>query len=112
MVALGYSNGANIAAALLFVRPELLNRAILLRPMLPLPGRQLKHLEGKEILVLRGTQDRVIPGASTDQLIEVLKGAGAEVTAVAIDAGHELTESDVQTAGRWLAEATKSAVTL
>ena len=112
MVALGYSNGANIAAALLFVRPELLNRAILLRPMLPLPGHQLKRLEGKEILVLRGTQDRVIPTASTDQLIEGLKGAGAEVTAVAIDAGHELTESDVQTAGRWLAEATKSAVTL
>ena len=112
MVALGYSNGANIAAALFFVRPELLSRAILLRPMLPLSGHELEHLGGKEILILRGLQDHVIPAASTTQLIEALRGAGAEVTAVDIDAGHELTESDVQAAGRWLAEATKSAVTL
>ena len=109
MVPLGYSNGANIAAALLFVRPEILNRAILLRPMLPLSTHRLEHLEGTEILVLKGTEDRVIPAESTEQLIDLLRRAGAEVTVVEVDAGHELTETDVVVAARWLEEATKSA---
>jgi predicted esterase/catechol 2,3-dioxygenase-like lactoylglutathione lyase family enzyme len=111
MVPLGYSNGANIAAALLFVRPQLCNRAILLRPMLPLNRIKIGNIEGKEILILRGTRDRVIPPESTDQLIDVLRGAGAGVTVVEVEAGHELTETDVVEANRWLAEATKSAVT-
>lgn len=111
MVPLGYSNGANIAAALLFVRPELGSRAILLRPMLPLKRIKIEHLEGKEILILRGKRDRVIPPESTDQLVDALRGAGAEVEVVEVEAGHELTETDVAEASRWLAEATKSAVT-
>ncbi|NNK58877.1 MAG: glyoxalase [Desulfofustis sp.] len=110
LVPLGYSNGANIAAALLFVRPELLNRAILLRPMLPLNRVEPENLEGKEILVLRGTRDRVIPPESSDQLIDTLRSAGAEVTVIEVEAGHELTETDVVEASRWLTEATKSAV--
>jgi predicted esterase/catechol 2,3-dioxygenase-like lactoylglutathione lyase family enzyme len=110
MVPIGYSNGANIAAAIFFVRPELLKRAILLRPMLPLSGSRPDQLNGKEILILRGTRDRVIPAKSTDRLIHVLREAGAEVTVVDIEAGHELTEDDVAAAGRWLAETTNSAV--
>ncbi len=110
IVPLGYSNGANIAAALLLIRPELLNRAILLRPMLPLKSLKPGNLGGKEILILRGTRDRVIPADSTNQLIDVLIDTGAEVTVIDVEAGHELTETDVVEASRWLAEATKSAV--
>jgi predicted esterase len=109
IVPLGYSNGANIAAALLFVRPGLINRAILLRPMLPLKRIKPEDLEGKEILILRGTRDRVIPADTTNQLIDVLKGAGAEVTVIDVEAGHELIETDVVEASRWLAGATKAA---
>ena len=111
IVPLGYSNGANIAAALLFVRPELFNRAILLRPMLPLNKFRIGDLEGKEILIMRGTRDQVIPPESTDQLIDVLRGAGAEVKVVEVEAGHELTETDVVEANRWLSETTRSAIT-
>lgn len=110
LVPLGYSNGANIAAALLFVRPELVNRAILLRPMLPLAELRPERLDGKEVLILRGIRDRVIPPQSTDELIDRLRRAGAEVKVVEVDAGHELTETDVVEASRWLAEATRSAV--
>jgi phospholipase/carboxylesterase len=97
-----------MAAALLFIRPELFSRAILLRPMLPLSKQKLNHLEGKEILILRGTKDRVIPAESTNLLIEALNQAGAEVTVFDIDAGHALTETDVELASRWLADRRKS----
>ncbi len=110
LVALGYSNGANMAAALLFIRPELFSRAILLRPMLPLSKQKLNHLEGKEILILRGTKDQVIPAESTNLLIEALNQAGAEVTVFDIDAGHALTETDVELASRWLADRRKSMI--
>lgn len=111
LVALGYSNGANIAAALLFTRPELFSRAILLRPMLPLSQRKPAKMEGKHILILRGTKDRVIPAESTDRLIDLLNEAGAQVTVVDIEAGHELTEIDVESSRRWLAETSPLAVT-
>ncbi len=110
LVALGYSNGANMAAAVLFTQPDVFNRAILLRPMLPLTKQKNEHLEGKEILILRGTKDRVIPAESTDLLIEALTDAGAHVTVFDIDAGHELTEKDVALANRWLNETNKSTV--
>lgn len=109
-VAVGYSNGANMAAALLFTQPKLFTRAILLRPMMPLTRLKHEHREGREILILRGTKDRVIPRESTDRLIEALKKAGAEVTVFDIDAGHELTKTDVAFAGHWLAETTASAI--
>ena len=111
LVALGYSNGANMAAALLFIRPELFSRAILLRPMLPLSKQKLEHfLECKEILILRGTKDQVIPAESTRLLIDALDQAGAKVTVFDIDAGHALTETDVELARRWLADRRKSAI--
>ena len=103
VVGLGYSNGANIAAALLFLRPEAFSRAILYRPMMPLEELPPVDLKGKEILVLRGRHDRVIPSASTDRLIEALTAAGAAVDVRDMEAGHELTRKDVEAAHLWLA---------
>lgn len=110
LVALGYSNGANIAAALLFTRPELFSRAILLRPMLPFGQLKPQWQHGKPVLILRATNDRVIPADSTERLISLLREAGAEVTVVDIEAGHELTEVDVESSRRWLAETSSSVV--
>ena len=73
-----------------------------------LTKQNLEHLEGKEILILRGSKDRVIPAESTDLLIDTLKGAGAEVTVFEIDAGHELTETDVERASHWLGDTSRS----
>ena len=102
LVACGYSNGANIAAAVLQVRPEIFASAVLLRPMLPLPKLDLPDLRGKTILILRGRHDTVIPGRSTDQLIRKLEQAGAEVYTHTLDTGHRLTKEDIAIASRWL----------
>jgi len=104
LTALGYSNGANIAAAVLFLRPELFSRAVLLRPMMPLKSPELPDLHGKEILILRGAYDRVIPAQSTDLLEEMLTEAGADVTVRTIQAGHEITSRDIASISKWLAE--------
>jgi predicted esterase len=104
MTALGYSNGANIAAAVLFLRPEVFFRAVLLRPMMPLKSPDLPDLHGKETLLLRGAYDRVIPPRSTDLLEEMLTEAGAGVDVRTIDAGHEMTSRDIASISKWLAE--------
>jgi len=102
LVALGYSNGANIAAAVLLLRPEIFSRAVLLRPMMPLQNVDHPALEGKQILVLRGMHDRVIPAKETDRLIDALRDAGADVKVEEIDAGHELTREDIRIASSWM----------
>ena len=102
LTALGYSNGANIAAAILLLRPEVLSRAVLLRPMLPLMPKVLPNLKGVPVLIARGSSDPVIPAEGTDRLIQVLEQAGAEVTVKTIAAGHQITGEDIQAARRWL----------
>jgi predicted esterase/catechol 2,3-dioxygenase-like lactoylglutathione lyase family enzyme len=106
IIALGYSNGANIAAAILLLRPEVISGAILLRPMLPLQNPELPDLHGKNILILKGKHDTIIPSESTDRLIEFLLKAGADVTIIEINAGHEITARDVEAISRWLAKPT------
>jgi len=104
LVALGYSNGANIAAAVMFLRPEVFSEAILLRPMLPLSQPPAVDLSGKKVLILRGRMDKMIPAYSTDQLIKVLTDAGAQVEVRTIAAGHGPTSSDSEVASQWLAD--------
>ncbi len=104
LVALGYSNGANIAAAVMMLRPEVFGRAILLRPMLPLQIPPPANLVGKKILILQGRHDRVIPAESTRQLLHWLQEAGATVTGITVEAGHELTARDLEAASRWLSD--------
>lgn len=104
LVALGYSNGANIAAAVMFLRPEVFSGAILLRPMLPLSQPPAADLGGKKILILRGAADKMIPAYSTDQLIEAMTDAGAQVEVREIAAGHGLSSQDREVASQWLAD--------
>ncbi len=103
LTALGYSNGANMAAAILFRHPETFAAAILLRPMLPLEDPPLPDLGAKPVLILSGRFDELIPAESTRRLVEVLRTAGARVTLSAMDAGHEITGDDIETAREWLA---------
>ncbi len=107
LTAMGYSNGANIAAAMLLLHPAVFSKAILLRPMLPLLPQIQESLVNKEILILRGKRDTVIPQESTDQLIRVLTDLGAEVDVVEIEGGHQLTEQDIQIMSRWLSDIAK-----
>lgn len=104
VVALGYSNGANIAAGLLLLRPQVLAGAALLRPMLPLDPPPVPDLRGKFVLIVAGRRDPLIPAASTERLAGALQEAGAEVTVEWHPGGHGLIRGDVETVARWFAE--------
>ncbi|MCB2148720.1 MAG: VOC family protein [Deltaproteobacteria bacterium] len=101
-IALGYSNGANMAAAIMLLRPDVFSRAILFRPMMPLKMTPGPDLACKSILITTGRFDRVIPSAETQRLVHTLKKAGASVEVVDMDAGHELTAGDIEAARSWL----------
>jgi len=101
-VAVGFSNGANIAAALLLLRPETLAGAILFRAMVPLDPPSLPDLGGKRVLMAEGRMDPLIPAENAARLAEMLSAAGAEVTLRWRNAGHGLTGDDVEDAKQWI----------
>ncbi|HEU4380181.1 MAG TPA: alpha/beta hydrolase [Hyphomicrobiaceae bacterium] len=105
-IAVGYSNGANVAAAVLLLRPEAMAGAILLRPMMPLRAAPAASLQGKPVLLLSGVMDPIATIASTAGLAAALDGAGASVQHRELPAGHELSQADIAAARRWLASAT------
>lgn len=102
LVAVGYSNGANIAASVLLRRPEVLRAAILLRAMVPFMPEELPDLRGVRVWIGGGKQDTIIPRANTERLAEMLGRAGAEVTTRFFDADHGLTNTELVLAKRWL----------
>jgi phospholipase/carboxylesterase len=101
-VAVGYSNGANIAASMLLLRPEILRGAILFRAMVPLVPENLPDLSSVRVWIGAGDQDPIIPTSETQRLAELLRSAGADVTLRFFNAGHGLTSSELETAGQWL----------
>ena len=102
VVAVGYSNGANIAASLLLLRPEILRAAILFRAMVPLVPDKLAELSSVHVWIGAGNQDPIIPPSEVQRLVELLRHAGADVTIHFFNAGHGLTNDDVVTARDWL----------
>ena len=102
VVAVGYSNGANIAASMLLLRPEILHAAILFRAMVPLVPENLPNLRSVRIWISAGDQDPIIPVSETQRLVELLRRAGADVTIRFANATHALTDADVKTARHWL----------
>ncbi len=115
LVAVGFSNGANIAAAMLLLRPDVLAGAILLRPMVPLkPDADTQanpdartdtrsSLAGKPVLILSGNADPIVPPDHPDTLARLLTGRGAAVTLHRLPASHNLTQQDLALAASWLA---------
>jgi phospholipase/carboxylesterase len=102
VVAVGYSNGANIAASMLLLRAEVLSAAILFRAMVPLIPETEPNLSSVNAWVGAGSYDPIIPASETKKLAEILRNAGADVTVRHFPAGHELTPADVETAREWL----------
>jgi predicted esterase len=101
--ALGYSNGANIAASLLLTRPDILAGAILFRPMVPFEPARPAGLAGKPIRISAGKQDHIVPRPLTERLKEILSEAGAHVTEVWYSTGHALVAQEVAEAAEWFA---------
>ena len=102
LVAVGYSNGANIAASILLLRPETFAAAILFRAMVPLVPETLPDLSSVRVLIGAGSVDPIVPASETKQLAELLRSAGADVTIRFFQGGHELTQADIQAAQEWL----------
>jgi phospholipase/carboxylesterase len=102
-VAVGFSNGANIAAALLLMKPEALAGAVLLRAMVPLSDPPRARLDGKPVLILSGQADPIVPAGNAARLSAMLADAGAKVVHKTLPAGHQLSQADVRLARDWIA---------
>ena len=102
VIAVGYSNGANIAASLLLLRPQTLRGAILLRVMVPLIPSAQPDLSLVRVWIGAGDKDPIIPTSESQRLAELLGRAGADVTSQFFDAGHSLTNNEIETAHDWL----------
>lgn len=99
----GYSNGANIAASLLLLRPGVLCGAVLFRPMVPLVPASPPRLDAVPVFVAAGQRDPIVRYEQTRQLVALLENAGADVSVHVEPAGHALTDGDVAAARAWLA---------
>jgi phospholipase/carboxylesterase len=102
IIGVGYSNGANIAASMLLLRPGIMRAAILFRAMVPLIPDKLPDLSSVRVWIGAGDQDPIVPASETKRLAELLRRAGANVTIRFAKAGHSLANDDVVTARDWL----------
>ncbi len=102
LIAIGYSNGANIAASILLRRPAVLHAAVLLRAMVPFESEELPNLDHVRVWIGGGKQDMIIPRENTERLANLLSEAGAAVTAHFFEAGHSLTNVELVLVKRWL----------
>ncbi|MBC8110763.1 MAG: alpha/beta hydrolase [Verrucomicrobia bacterium] len=101
IIALGYSNGANIAGGLLLQHPETLAGAILLRAMIPFEAEKNWQLNGTKILTIAGKNDPLTTSQESEKWAETLKNAGGKVTPKTLNTGHNLTQEDIQIALEW-----------
>ena len=110
LIAVGFSNGANIAATLMLLRPETLSGAILFRPMVVLDQpAQPGVLAGKRALLSNGNVDPLVPLDHPPRLAALLRAGGADVQVHLHPASHALTPADVAAAQEWLEKEPKLA---
>ena len=109
-VAVGFSNGANIAAALLLLKPDVLAGAILLRAMVPLSHPPKVDLSQTQVLMISGMHDPIIPRENAAELQSLLAARGADVESHTLPIGHQLSQADLTLARRWIGERESVAV--
>lgn len=103
VVAVGFSNGANIAGSTLILHPEILAGAVLIRPTVPFMPDAPPDLSRKPILILAGTRDSMVPREETQRLAGLMERAGAEVALSWAEATHGITGDEVRIGKEWLA---------
>lgn len=102
LVAVGFSNGANIAASLLLRHPATLLRAVLLSPMVPFEPADKPQLSGTRVFIGAGRNDPIAPVAQAQRLGELLKESGADVTTYFHAGGHTLTNDELAAVRKWI----------
>ncbi|WP_299629221.1 alpha/beta hydrolase [uncultured Tateyamaria sp.] len=98
----GYSNGANILASVLMVRPDLFDKAALLHPLITWDPGRVPGLAGKRVLVTAGEHDPITPWHKTTSLISWFEDQNARVTVETHDGGHELRQTEIQALAQFL----------
>jgi len=104
VVAVGYSNGANIASSAFLRHPGIFARAVLFRPMVPFVPDPPPALNGMPVYISAGRVDPIVRRENTEELLRILNTSGASVTIRWEEAGHALTSGEVQGAADWLAD--------
>lgn len=102
VVAVGFSNGANIAGSMLLLRPNVLAGAILLHAMVPFLPEHLPDLKDKPIFLAAGRADPIVPISETERLVDIFKRSGANVSTYWHNGGHSLSHDEVRAARDWL----------
>jgi predicted esterase len=100
-IAVGFSNGANIAASMLLLRPSVIGGALLIRPMVPLLPDEVPDLRGVPVQINAGQVDPLVPGPQSEALAKLLDDAGASVNLRWIAGGHALTREDLDVGKAW-----------
>ena len=104
LVAVGYSNGANIAASLMLLHPGLLRAAVLFRAMVPFEPEEMPDLSRMPVFLAAGRRDTLIPPDNTERLAEILEKAGADLDLRWKPVGHPLTYEELEEARTWISE--------
>jgi phospholipase/carboxylesterase len=105
IIAVGVSNGANIALATALLHPSAISRVIAFSGMHPLPaGPADQDLAGLRVLLLNGADDPLAPADSVSELERSLQAAHAQVDRITRPGGHGVTQSEIEAAQRWLDE--------
>jgi predicted esterase len=102
VIAVGFSNGANIAGSMLLLRPRTLSAAALLHPMVPFIPVTLPGLRNKPVFIGAGLADPLVPLSETEQLVQLLQRAGASVSLNHHSGGHVISHEEVREARDWL----------
>ena len=103
VVGLGYSNGANILASVVFAVPSLFDAAVLMHPLIPFEPQVKGDLSGKRILITAGRRDPISPVALTEGLARYLAAQGANVVTSWHEGGHEIRREELVAAQQFLA---------
>jgi predicted esterase len=104
LVAVGYSNGANIAASLILLHPHYLAAGVLFRAMVPFTPDIVRNFSGLSVFIAAGDQDPIVPREQTKQLESILESGGADVWMFWHRGGHELGDDDIAAAKKWLSD--------
>jgi predicted esterase len=102
LVAVGYSNGANIAASLIFLHPHYLAAGVLFRAQVPFTPDLVRNFSELSVFLAGGMRDPIVPSDQTEQLAAILESGGADVSMFWHRGGHELGEDDIDAAMTWL----------
>ncbi|EDL65937.1 alpha/beta hydrolase [Bacillus sp. SG-1] len=104
VLAIGYSNGANIAASMMYHYNDAVQGAILFHAMVPLRSVDMADLSGTPVFLGAGENDPLIPAQETKELADALRSSNADVTEYWTRGGHQLTREEIEQAADWFKE--------